>query len=422
MLARTLYRWPAVLIAYSIACGTPRAPDYLTPSSPSVVPTDAGSDAPDAARVVDTRGWASAADSPYKPFQNLRPECLIDHGCPFEPAVLPPCPSGLDPLDVTEVLARADELSGQSALVRGMLRARTMMTLVDCGFQCCNSAGGPIVLSSLESSEQGMPPSLLLADEANPYAFRCGGDDSWTCCTFSPNVEVLVYGRIEPIPPERLKYHLVYPSLTDVRLCALHPFPPPAELEVNETGCKLQGRQYAPEEHVTIGEQMCGCHRGRASCQPNDSSSCFYAGEWLPDKGALLLRRSCEVLQCNSGNWARSPGDCSFPMLALVGFALRSTALEPKEAAKLEPLPQALRELPGSIRIIARVKANEGRNAEQLAQERAQQVKRWLVRHGVSPEALRVEIKRPEIDDGGPPLVHFRFVPQSRASAPRPGP
>jgi len=413
------FRWLAVvLIAYPIACGTPRAPDRLTPSA---VPADAGADAPDAAWVVDTRGWASAADSPYKPFQSLRPECLIDHGCPFEPAALPPCPLGLDPLDVTGVLARAPELSGQSVLVRGRLRARTLITLTGCEFQCCNSAGGPIVLSPLESSEREMAPSLLLADEANSHAFFCGGDDSWMCCTFAPNVEVLVYGRIEPIPPERFTHH-VSPSLTDVRLCALHPFPPPAELEVNETGCKLQGRQYAPEEHVTIGEQMCGCHRGRAYCQPNDSSSCFYAGEWLPDKSSILLRRSCEVLQCKSGNWARSPGDCSLPMLLWVGFALRSTALDPKEAAKLEPLPQALREVPGSIRIIARVKTNEGKNAEQLAQERAQQVKRWLVRHRVSPEALHVEIERPESDDGRPPLVHFRFVPQSRSSAPRPGP
>lgn len=169
-----LPRFPlALTMAFSacaVTCGAPRERAQPGPPLSSVASAQVRVTAD---VLVDTRGWAGAADSTYAQIAPGRPDCIIDRGCPFDPAVLPSCPTGLEPMDIADVLDRMDELTGKAVLVRGHLRSLRRMTLVECMMSCCNSASGPIALWPPHAmSRRSTFRSLALWDAAAPNALR----------------------------------------------------------------------------------------------------------------------------------------------------------------------------------------------------------------------------------------------------------
>jgi hypothetical protein len=313
-------------------------------------------------------------------------------------------------MEVAEVLDRLEELTGKRVLVRGLLRSVGSMTLVGCMMSCCNSAHGLIALWPPQAkSPPSASRSLALWDAASPDAYLCGGDDSWLCCPFETEIEALAYGRVEPQRYNRMGFSTH--ALSSPRLCALRPSELPSALRATEAGCVLGGTRYAPEEHVDVGDQMCGCHGGRVSCRSRETSTCFYGGRWFADGWGFQMPRRCEYWQCKTGSWVRTRRECvPFIIVRPIAFEPRSTKLLPAERRVLDALAPDLESYPGSIRIIGLVDPGEGRPAKSLALERARRVKQWLVEHGVPFHMLNVEVEVTTAE-GRSSGVDIRFIP-----------
>jgi hypothetical protein len=116
--------------------------------------------------------------------------CRIRKGCTISVRPVPPCGPDVHPRDVSEVLATASSLEGQTLQVRGLLGVGPLMnTMKGCpgpgGRRCCNSSGGPVVLG-------GASKTISLND------FFCAGDESIACCNAPAyGQSIVAAGRLE---------------------------------------------------------------------------------------------------------------------------------------------------------------------------------------------------------------------------------
>ena len=152
------------------------------------VPATASAPAPQATVTLEREEWTTPGASTFVEVRVPGSECLKDHGCPFEPQRLKPCPA--------DVVSRAGrvipEPSGQTVLLRGRLVLSDLTeTLLQCEpVGCCNTTSGSLLV------EVSSPIGLWSSD--HPAAFQCQGDGSGLCCGLEvpEHQDVVVYGSL----------------------------------------------------------------------------------------------------------------------------------------------------------------------------------------------------------------------------------
>jgi hypothetical protein len=138
------------------------------------------------------------------------PSCLIRRGCNHGPAPLATCAPGTSPMTWAELYRNANAQVGQQVTVRGPLGVGNLFnTLAGCRSnplkECCNRAGGPVVMG-------GAP--LLALD-----GFFCSGDESRACCNAPAYGQTVVAaGRLER-DENAIARHASGFRLRDAKLC-----------------------------------------------------------------------------------------------------------------------------------------------------------------------------------------------------------
>ncbi len=320
-------RWLWVAAAQFAVCWTCI---NCTPSplaAPSGAPESASPQTPDASPdAIDTRSWASAADSTFEEGANphVPGSCLVDRGCAHKGVRLPPCNTKLNALRVEELHARATTLDGKQVLVRGHLGSGGAVTTLGCGWECCNRSKGPLVLYAWANPPEAQRPAIRLVAAGLPNAFRCRGDESRGCCGFELG-EVVIRGRLAVQATDTR----VYLALHEPHLCD-----PTAELE---TQVQCEGRSDASEA-FPMGAAVCGCAKGRAYCQTDSRRSCFLGGVWFGDGTTLPRLNLCQNWRCRQGTWEVNARDCGQPISRKIDDRWEALTLTfPRLSTKLSP-------------------------------------------------------------------------------------
>lgn len=349
-------------------------------SSPSPVPTEPSAPTVelDAGRstgepVLDTSAWARAADSTFKA-EVFKPSaaseaCLVEVGCP-RATPIPACPSAPPAETLERALAAPIPESGRRVVLRARLEDPSAITQAGCGWGCCNERNGGLVLTQSQIR-------LRLADRRIPSAFRCGGDDSITCCGFEvPEGEVIAAGRLRVEPLGAV--------LDEVVLCDPNPEPVPPVASFAAGSCTVQGVEHAAGAPFLHERRTCVCNAQRISCRR--FGSCFKAGRWYL-YGARIQRSDCGVCECE-GMW-RCPSAPCWNAGPQVYFAKGSAVVSAKGHENLDGL-RGLDLHAGRLEIRGHATADEGGDAMRLSQRRAQAVFDALVRRGVPATRLFV--------------------------------
>lgn len=218
--------------------------------------------------------------------------CVKDRPCPFAPASLPPCPSSLAPLDVSELRERFDALSNtkEPLFVKGTLTAMLRTTAMACSPKdsCCNHSCGwmgllgeadphTVVITSISASESA---------QANPTHFvGCAGDDSGVCCPLPREIPVIARGwpfRLRLSPPDNL-------ALADVKLCSMST----SSAEVaGPDGCEFDGLRYRDGATLDPPGLCVSCECSRGTWQRRARPECLRLGsEPLSAAQRLELRK-----------------------------------------------------------------------------------------------------------------------------------
>ncbi|MCE7891504.1 MAG: hypothetical protein DYH12_17700 [Sorangiineae bacterium PRO1] len=350
------------LALLAIACSARHPVAEQQPSfTPPTAPT------PEAAPPVDTSGWARADSSSFArdvswPSTDGE-QCLADLGCP-RAAAIPPCRSIPAAESLERALAAPLPGEGRRAVLQARLAAATPITQRGCGWGCCNTRGGGLVLVQADHT-------VALRAPPGSRAFACGGDDSVECCGFAlPEGNVVAAGV--------LRMEEGRPVLEDVALCDRSPEPAPPDASFSSTACTVAGRAHAFGRPFVHERRICVCDASSISCR---GQGCFHAGRWFP-LGFRLRRSDCGTCTCE-GAW-RCPSEPCWESGPVVDFETGRAELSPHARQSLA-LMSGLQHFGGRIEVSGWAAAGE---APEVALRRARAVKAALIGLGTRPEQL----------------------------------